>query len=266
MTGIDPFYAALLGIIEGLTEFLPVSSTGHLILFVDMLKLSGPPGHVFEIVIQVGAICAILWMYMKRFWHVAKTLHSDSLSRNFIVNITLAFLPAVILGLIFHDFIKAYLFNATVVSVALIIGGLAIIVIERMKLEMKIHSVEMVPWKRALGIGLIQVLAMIPGTSRSGATIMGGVLLGLDRKTAAEFSFFLAVPTLLGATVLDLIKSSHALTVDNELIIGIGFVTAFITALFVVKALIWYVSNHSFTVFAYYRIVLGIVMLALIYA
>ncbi|MBL0319895.1 MAG: undecaprenyl-diphosphate phosphatase [Alphaproteobacteria bacterium] len=265
MSSITAGYAVLLGVVEGLTEFIPVSSTGHLILVTDLLKLNNPTSHVFEIAIQLGAICAVLWAYMQKIWHVSVSITKESASRMFVRNLLLAFIPSVVFGLIFHDFIEEKLFNPTVVSISLIIGGLIIIFIERLKMNPLFYTVESVSWKKSMGIGFCQVLAMIPGTSRSGATIMGALVMGLDRKAATEFSFFLAVPTMLAATTLDMYKSRHELTADSLEMIGIGFVTAFIAALFVVKALIRFVSTRGFTPFAYYRIVLGLLMLGLIY-
>ncbi len=265
MSTIDAGYAILLGVVEGLTEFIPVSSTGHLILLTDLLKLEGPSGRVFEISIQLGAICAILLAYMKKFWHVGMNFTKEENSRRFVRNLLLAFIPSVVFGLLFHDFIESRLFNPTVVSISLIVGGIAIIVIERMHLEPVYDSIESISRKRSLGIGLCQVLAMIPGTSRSGATIMGALAMRLDRKTATEFSFFLAVPTMLAATTLDIYKSRHELTQEALEIIGIGFLAAFVSALIVVKILVQFVSTNGFTPFAYYRIVLGTVMLGLIY-
>ena len=254
--------AALLGIVEGLTEFLPVSSTGHLILFVDLLGFNGPPGRVFEVVIQLGAILAILVLYWKKFWTVLVTLKTSS-SQHFVRNILLAFLPAMVIGVFAHETIKSALFNPTVVAVALIVGGVAILLIERYKPAPTIHATEEMSAKTALKIGFLQCIAMIPGVSRSGATIMGALLCGVDRKAAAEFSFFLAVPTMLAATVYDLYKNHATMTSEGAGMIAVGFIAAFVTALIVVRTVVRFVQTHGFGVFAWYRIVVGTVILAL---
>lgn len=253
--------AIFLGVVEGLTEFLPVSSTGHLILLVDLLKFHAPKGKVFEITIQLGAILAVCWLYRAKLWRVATTLHREKSSQRFTLNLLAAFLPAAVVGVAAHGLIKEHLFSPFVVSVMLIIGGIAILLIEKFRPAPQIHTVEEISWKLALKIGLFQCLAMIPGTSRSGATIMGSLLLGLDRKAAAEFSFFLAIPTMFAATFYDLFKNRHDLALDNIIVIAAGFIAAFITALAVVKAAIALIGKHGFTPFAYYRIGLGILML-----
>jgi undecaprenyl-diphosphatase len=257
--------AAFLGIVEGLTEFIPVSSTGHLILLVDLLGFEGPPGRVFEIAIQFGAILAICWLYRERFFRVATHLFSDTESQRFVVNILLGFLPAMVIGVMAHGFIKAVLFSPWVVSVMLIVGGFAILAIERWHPEPKVQHVNQITPGLALKIGLAQCLAMIPGVSRSGATIMGSMLLGCGRAPATEFSFFLAVPTMLAATVYDLYKNWAILSFDDFPVIAVGFVCAFIAAMLVVKTLIAFVSKNGFTPFAYYRIVIGTVMLILLF-
>ncbi len=258
--------AALLGLVEGLTEFVPVSSTGHLILLVDLLSFQGPPGAVFEVVIQLGAILAVCIAYRERLLHVAGSLFSDPASFAFARNILLGFLPAMVLGAIFHDFIKGVLFSPWVVSVMLILGGIAILVIERVRPEPRHHAVEAIgPWL-ALKVGFCQAIAMVPGVSRSGATIMGGLLLRLDRKTATEFSFFLAIPTMLAAASYDLFKGRDQLTTDGLGLIAIGFIVAFLAALIVVKGVIAFISRHGFVPFAWYRIVIGTAMLTLLVA
>ncbi len=257
--------AAFLGIVEGLTEFIPVSSTGHLILFVDLLGFKGPPGHVFEVVIQFGAILAILVLYWKKFWNVLVTLRAQPASQHFVRNILLAFLPAMVIGAVAHDAIKTALFNPTVVAVALIAGGIAILLIERAKPTATVASTEEMPAKMALQIGFIQCLAMIPGMSRSGATIMGALLLGVERKAAAEFSFFLAVPTMFAASAYDIYKARHDLSADGMDLIAIGFVVSFIVALLVVRWLVGFVQRKGFGLFAWYRIVLGGIILGLLY-
>ncbi len=268
--------ALFLGILEGLTEFLPVSSTGHLILAVDLLGLHMPPGKVFEISIQLGAILAICWLYRHALIGVlmalagarrgdfSQAIKLDSayekescsgdkasltlgkqdgqnvritplLALRFSLNLIIAFFPAAILGLLFHQAIKAHLFNATSVSVMLVLGGIAILVIERLKPAPRIFDVDHIGLKTALKIGLFQAVALIPGVSRSGATIMGSLLMGLERKAAAEFSFFLAIPTMFAATLFGLLDSWHELTTDNLTMIAVGFISAFITALFVLS-------------------------------
>ncbi len=254
--------AVFLGIVEGLTEFIPVSSTGHLILFVDLLKFQGPPGHVFEVVIQFGAILAILVLYWKKFWSVLVTLKQKS-SQHFVRNIVLAFMPAMVIGAFIHDFIKAALFNTTVVAIALLAGGVAILLIEKFKPTASIDSTEAMPAKTALKIGFIQCLSMIPGVSRSGATIMGALLCGLERKAAAEFSFFLAVPTMFAAGVYDLYKGGANIDADGMTEIAVGFVVSFIVAIVVVKWLVRFVQTHGFGLFAWYRIALGTLLLVL---
>ncbi len=256
--------AALLGMVEGLTEFLPVSSTGHLILVGDLLGFGGPEGKVFEVVIQLGAILAVCVLYFRRLLGVALGLPTDPAARRFAVAVLLGFLPACVLGLILHDFIKQVLFSPWIVCVTLVLGGLAILLIERVKPTPRWFAVERLPYGTTLGIGFCQALAMVPGVSRSGATIMGALMLGVDRKTATEYSFFLAIPTMLGATVLDLYKARGDLTQDGLGLIAIGFVTAFIVAMLVVNALVAYVQRHGFAPFAWYRIAVGIAMAGLL--
>lgn len=256
-------HALLLGVLEGLTEFIPVSSTGHLILAIDYFGIKLPPGRVFEIVIQLGAILAVCWAYRIRLLGVAGTLHSDPESRLFARNILLAFLPAAILGAYFHGFIKEVLFSPVVVSVSLIIGGLIILAVEsnRVHIKTRHREIEKFPALLALGVGLCQALAMIPGTSRSGATIIGAMLLGVERKTATEFSFFLAIPTMLGATVYDIYKNYALLDFSSYQVIAVGFIAAFFAALLTVRWVITYISRHGFQAFGWYRISLGAFML-----
>jgi undecaprenyl-diphosphatase len=252
--------ALLLGVVEGLTEFLPVSSTGHLILAVDLIGFRGPPGHVFEVVIQLGAIGAVCWEYFGRFARAATGLIHDPDQFRFVRNLLLAFAPTVVIGAVAYGFIKAYLFDPWVVVITLVLGGVAILLIERNLPVPRYHMVEKLPAPTAFAVGLCQVVSMIPGVSRAGATIMGGLLLGLDRRAATEFSFFLAVPTMLAASVLDLYKNWERIDADNLLVIAIGFVAAFISALIVVRWLIGFVSRHGFGPFAWYRIAIGLVM------
>jgi undecaprenyl-diphosphatase len=250
--------ALLLGLIEGLTEFLPVSSTGHLILAAELLGFEGPASATFKISIQLGAILAVLVAYRDRFAGVLGGLtRRDPQAVAFTRNILLGFLPAMLIGVIAYKGIKALLESPMTVAVALIVGGVAILVIERMVKTVKFESVEALPAPTALTIGFIQCLAMIPGVSRSGATIMGSLLMGVERKTAAEFSFFLAVPTMAAATVYDLYKSRDLLNFDDLSMIGVGFGTAFVVALLVVKSLVAIVGRYGFAPFAWYRIALG---------
>ncbi len=255
--------AVLLGVMEGLTEFLPVSSTGHLILLVDIIGFAAVPGQVFEIVIQLGAILAICWLYKHKLFSVAANLHICPVARNFARNILLSFMPAAILGALFHEQIKLLLFSPSIVAIMLIFGGIVILIVERLPLTASIQNVDSVSWKTALLIGCCQAIAMIPGTSRSGATIMGGLILGMDRKTATEYSFFLAIPTMFGAVCYDLYKNWHMLSNNDTawLLIAIGFMTAFCSALLVVSWLIAFISKHGFVLFAYYRILLGSIIL-----
>ncbi|HEV2569161.1 undecaprenyl-diphosphate phosphatase [Sphingomonas sp.] len=253
--------AILLGIVEGLTEFLPVSSTGHLILAAELLGYDAATWATFNVIIQLGAILAVIVLYWRTFWAVAVGLFGrEPTSLRFIANLLLAFLPSAVLGLILIDRIEALLENAQVVAIALVLGGIAILVIEALvKQPSEEPGVAAVPWKKALGIGFIQCLSMIPGVSRSGATIMGALSLGVERRTAAEFSFFLAVPTMVGATTLSVFKHSNELAsgrVDWGLI-GVGFVVSFIVAILVIRWFVGIVSKHGFAPFAWYRIVAG---------
>ncbi len=254
------FGALLLGVVEGLTEFLPVSSTGHLILVGDLIGFQGPPGKVFEVVIQLGAIGAVCWVYFDRFLRAATGLFTEPAQFRFARNILLAFLPSVVVGVFAYHAIKTYLFDPWVVVVTLILGGIAILVIERHLPAPQDHAVEEMSASTALYIGLCQCVSMIPGVSRAGATIMGAMLLGVDRRTATEFSFFLAVPTMIAASVYDLYKNRAVLSADNLELIALGFVVAFFAALIVVRGLIGFVSRHGFGPFAWYRIVIGVVM------
>jgi len=258
------FGALLLGTVEGLTEFLPVSSTGHLILVVDLIGFRGPPGQVFEVVIQLGAIGAVCWEYLGRFVRVVTGLPGDPEQVAFLRNVLLAFVPTVIVGALAYSFIKAYLFHPWVVVVALILGGFAILWIERHLPAPRDHSVEQMPARVAFYIGLCQILSMVPGVSRAGATIMGGLLLRVDRRTATEFSFFLAVPTMLAASSYDLYKNWAAMSTENLAVIALGFVAAFVSALIVVRWLIGFVSRHGFAPFAWYRIAVGVLMAGLL--
>ena len=259
------FDAFLMGLIEGLTEFLPISSTGHLILLGELLGFQGPPGKVFEISIQLGAILAVVVVFWPRLLDVAKHMwRPRTPQRYFAINIILAFLPAMVIGATLHGTITAKLFNPYVVCVALILGGIAIIAIERKMPNPSIHSVPEIGPLVALLIGFGQALAMIPGTSRSGATIITALLCGVDRRTAAEFSFILAIPTMLAATAYSLLKARNELSFDGMSMIALGFVTAFVVALVTVKAVLAVIGRIGFTPFGWYRIALGLVMLAVL--
>lgn len=256
------FKTVIMGIVEGATEFLPVSSTGHLIITGDLLGfLTKEKRDVFEIVIQLGAILAVVWQYRVKFTHVAAHLN-ESKSQQFILNLFIAFLPLAIIGLAFHHQIKALLFNPKSVAIALIVGGFIILWIEKKLPKVTIHHVDDMNWKHALKVGFAQAIALIPGASRAGSTIIGGMLFGLSRTVATEFSFFLAVPVMFAATAYDLFRSRDLLAADDLLIFFIGFFTAFIAALVVIKVLIRYVANHDFTAFAWYRIVFGALVLS----
>lgn len=248
----------LLGIVEGVTEFLPVSSTGHLILAGALLGFKGEASGTFEIVIQLGAILSVIVLYWRRFWDVFVGLgRRDPRAIAFTRNVALAFLPSAVIGLIVYKMVKAMLESPMTVAVALVVGGIAILVIERLVRAPRVTNVEQMSWKVALGIGIIQCLAMIPGVSRSGATIMGALGVGVDRKTAAEFSFFLAVPTMLAASAYDLYKNAESIGSDGWLAIAIGFVVSFVVALLVIRWFLGIVTRHGFTPFAWYRIVAG---------
>lgn len=258
--------AVILGIVEGLTEFLPVSSTGHLILAGAILgddgALSGPLRDTFSVMIQLGAILAVVVAYIKTFMRTLVTLPTSAASRHFALSVLVAFLPAALLGLLLHDFIKNYLFSPWVVCITLILGGVLILWIERRLPPTHHEDSEHLPLPLCLGIGLFQCIAMIPGVSRSGATIIGALLLRVDRKAAAEFSFFLAVPTMLGAFVLDAWESRDVIlnASDGIGLIAVGFVVSFVSALFIVETLIGFVGRHGFAPFAWYRIAAGLVI------
>ena len=252
----------LLGIVEGLTEFIPVSSTGHLVLAGELLGFDSAAAGTFEIVIQLGAILAVLVLYWRRFWDVAVGLvHLDPTAIAFTRNIALGFLPSAVIGLMIYNAVKAMLETPEIIAVALIVGGFAILAIERIVKVPTTHSVENMSWKTALGVGVVQCLSMIPGVSRSGATIMGALMLGVERKTAAEYSFFLAVPTMLAASSYDLYKTGGQLGEGDWVDIAVGFGVSFVVALLVIKWFIGIVSRYGFAPFAWYRIVAGTVAL-----
>jgi len=262
--------AAILGLVEGLTEFLPVSSTGHLIVAASLLDYTGDKAKLFEIVIQAGAILAVCWEYRRKLIGVTVGLFSDRAAQRFAFNLAIAFLPAAILGLAFSRAIKAHLFAPVPVASAFIIGAFVILWAERRQRKnpatVKIESIDQMRWSDALKIGIAQSFALIPGTSRSGATIIGGMLFGLSRPAATEFSFFLAIPTLLAATAYELVRNRDLLAVGDLAMIGVGFVVAFASALLVVRWLLRYVAHHDFVPFAWYRIAFGLVILGTAYA
>jgi len=253
--------AFILGIVEGLTEFLPISSTGHLIIVGDLLNFNDEVGKVFEIVIQLGAILAVCWEYRSKIMQVAGGLGSDAKAQRFVFNLMIAFIPAAVLGLLFIKSIKAHLFNPFAVAIAFIVGALVIFWVESKQRTPRIEQVEDMTWQDALKVGLAQCFALLPGTSRSGATIMGGMLFGLSRKTATEFSFFLAIPTMFAATFYDLYKHWGLLHAHDFATFAVGFITAFASAFFAVRALLKYIAHHNFVAFAWYRIVFGVVLL-----
>ncbi|WP_375138782.1 undecaprenyl-diphosphate phosphatase [Piscinibacter defluvii] len=253
--------AAVMGVVEGLTEFLPISSTGHLILAGSLLGFTDDKSKVFDIAIQTGAILAVVIVYWAKLWGTATSLGSSAAARRFVLNVVIAFLPAVVLGLLFGKAIKAHLFTPTVVAAAFIAGALVILWAERRESSARIHSVDdMTPWD-ALKVGLVQCLAMIPGTSRSGATIIGGMLLGLSRRCATDFSFYLAIPTLVGAGAYSLYKERALLSLADLPLFATGLVFSFLSAWLCVRWLLRYISSHTFVPFAWYRIVFGVIVL-----
>jgi undecaprenyl-diphosphatase len=279
------FNALILGVVEGLTEFLPISSTGHLILVSDWLGSHDEKGKVFEIVIQVGAILAVCWEFRQRLWQTVSGLHKDRIQRRFALNVIIATLPAIILALIFGKAIKAALFNPFAVAVALVVGGMIILLVEKAQTgpslgwffkfksrhysvdnpllmaaklaEPRIHTIDDLTPFDALKVGLAQCFALIPGTSRSGSTIIGGMLFGIPRTIATQFSFFLAIPVLCGAAAYELIKNRHLLEINDFLPFSIGFFAAFVSAFICVRWLLKFVASHDFKSFAWYRIILG---------
>jgi len=259
--------ALILGIVEGVTEFIPVSSTGHLILATELLGFDADRWAAFNVIIQLGAILAIVVLYWRTFWAVLEgMLKGSAMSWRFVRNILIAFVPSAVLGFLLIDQIEAMLGSGLIVAVALIVGGIAILVIERVVKPGEIVGVAEMPLRTVVGIGLIQCLSMVPGVSRSGATILGGLSLGVERRTAAEFSFFLAIPTMVGATALQLVKHNDELLAGASGVgfgaVAVGFVTSFVVAIIVVKAFVHYISRHGFAPFAWYRIVVGMAALA----
>ena len=243
-------HALILGLVEGLTEFLPVSSTGHLILAGQLLGFNDDKGKVFEIAIQFAAILAVVWEYRARLTHTVVSLRSDASSQRLAINLVVAFLPVAILGFLFLKQIKFYLFNPFVVATAFIVGGVLILWAERRQHNVHAESVDDLTWRDALKVGFAQALAMIPGTSRSGATIIGGLFFGLSRRAATEFSFFLAIPTMFAATLYDVYKNRDLFSVDDLALFAVGGTVSFISAFIAVRGLIRFISRHDFTVFA----------------
>lgn len=260
--------AFFLGIVEGITEFLPISSTGHLILFGDWISFESNEAKVFEVVIQLGSILAVVWIFRHRLFQMVRgTLRLEPVEVAFTRNLLIAFLPSAIIGLLFIKAIKALFFHPGVVVVTLVLGGLIMLWVERRRPANtaqapanQVQTLEKITWKQALIVGCAQCLAMVPGTSRSGSTIIAGMLSGIQRKTATEFSFFLAIPTMLAAAVYDFYKHAHLLTQQDLLAIAVGFVSAFVCALVVVRAILVFVSRHTYRAFAWYRIALGLVV------
>ncbi len=257
--------AAILGVVEGITEFLPISSTGHLIIAGQLLGFNGDKAKVFDIFIQSGAMLAIVWEYRARFGRVLAGLSHDPVARRFVANLAIAFVPAAILGLAFGGAIKQHLFHAVPVAAAFVVGGLIILWVERRPRRATVESVDDMTWRDALKVGLAQSVALIPGTSRSGATIIGGMLFGLSRRAATEFSFFLAVPTLMAAGAYDLYKHRALLDASDLGPFAVGFAVSFVSAFLCVRWLLRYIATHDFTAFAWYRIAFGVIVLATAY-
>ncbi|UTP39888.1 undecaprenyl-diphosphate phosphatase [Phenylobacterium sp. LH3H17] len=261
----DWIYAVILGLVEGLTEFIPVSSTGHLLLTKTLLGLPDGFWDTFSVMIQLGAILAVVVLYFQRLWDVFLRLPSDPKARWFAASVVIAVIPSVIVGLTLHDFIKTVLFeSAGLICVMLILGGIALIAVDRWAPKPKEADSMALSWKRTLGIGLCQCLSIVPGVSRSGATIVGGVLLGIDRRAAAEFSFFMAIPTMVGAFALDFWENKDVLTGDNLGIIAVGFVVSFISGLVVVRTMLDFINRFGLTPYGWWRIAVGVIGLGVL--
>lgn len=258
----DLWRAVVLGIVEGVTEFLPISSTGHLIIASDLLNFQGSMGGTFEIFIQLGAVLAVVWYYRQDLWQQARAVPHDRSVQRFWLNVVIAFVPAAGIGFFLHDWIKDRLFNPVVVAAALIGGGMLLLLIERRDHSAGTPSIYDVTPKQALGIGLAQILALIPGASRSATTIIGGLLTGLDRSTATNFSFYLAIPTLGLATVFDLLASLDQITRGDALNLLVGTAVSFVVALLAIGWLLRYIARNDFKIFGYYRIIFGLIVLA----
>lgn len=258
----DLLTAALLGLLEGLTEFLPVSSTGHLLLASHFLGFESA-GKTFEVVIQLGAVLALLTVYFAKLWQVFSTAHRDPAAMRFIISVTLAFLPAVVVGLLAHDFIKTVLFETPrLIAIMLILGGIVLLFVDRLAPAPVHHDATALPFRKALAIGVVQCLAMIPGVSRSGATIVGALFMGVEKRAAAEFSFFLSMPTMAAAVGYDLFKSRDILDFSALSQIAVGFGLAFVTGVVVVRWLLGYISRHGYVLFGWWRIIVGAAALA----
>jgi undecaprenyl-diphosphatase len=257
--------ALVLGVVEGLTEFLPISSTGHLILAGDLLGFNDEKGKIFHVAIQTGAMLAVVWEYRAKFAHVLARLATEPAAQRFVANVAVAFVPAAVLGLAFAKHIKAALFKPVPVAIAFIVGAFVILWAERRDHRVRVENVDDMTWLDALKVGIAQCFALIPGTSRSGATIIGGMLFGLSRRAATEFSFFLAVPTLIAAGAYDFWKSRELFSVGDLEVLGVGLVTAFVSAFLCIRWLLRYIASHDFTIFAWYRIAFGVVVLLTAY-
>lgn len=256
--------AILLSLIQSFAEFLPVSSSAHLIVFEKYLNFDNNDGGLFEIVIQLASILAVCIFYRKKIFDILFTINKSS-SQNFVLKFLVAFMPCAIIGLLFYKYIKLYLYSDLVIAISLIVGGLIFFIVDKMNIKRKFENVDDVNIPSSLKIGLYQVISMIPGVSRSGSTIVGGLLSGLSRKTAVEFSFLLAIPTILSATLMDLYKNLDQLNSNNLSVILIGFIFTFIFSTFVIKWFLNYISSHNFTIFAYYRIILGTIIVLIRY-
>lgn len=256
------FQALILGVIEGLTEFLPISSTGHQIVVADLIHFDGQRAIAFNIIIQLGAILAVVWAFRAKILSVVVGLPVERKAQRFTVNLLIAFLPAVVMGVIFADLIHQYLFNPITVAAALVLGGVVMLWAERREHVIRAETVDDMTWRDALKVGCAQCLAMIPGTSRSGSTIIGGLLFGLSRQAATEFSFFLAMPTMVGAAVYSGYKYRELFQPADLPVFALGFVVSFIFAMIAVRGLLRFIANHSYAVFAWYRIAFGLLILA----
>lgn len=256
------FQAFILGVVEGLTEFLPISSTGHQIIVADLIGFGGERAEAFNIIIQLAAILAVVWEFRRKILDIVCGLPTQRNAQRFTVNLLIAFFPAVVLGVAFADYIHHYLFNPITVAVALVVSGVIMLWAERRQHVIQAESVDEMNWKHALKVGCCQCLALIPGTSRSGATIIGGLLFGLSRKAATEFSFFLAMPTMVGAAVYSGYKYRDIFQPADLPVFAVGFVTSFIFAMIAVRGLLKFIANHSYAAFAWYRIVFGLLILA----
>lgn len=261
----DWVYAVILGVIEGLTEFIPVSSTGHLLLAKELLGLPGGFWDTFAVMIQLGAILAVVVLYFTRLWQAVVTLPSDPASRRFALSVIVAFIPSVVMGVLFYDLIKQVLFESPlIICVSLVLGGIVLLVIDRFAPAARHHDPTQLPWATSLGVGFFQVISMIPGVSRSGATIVGSMLLGVEKRAAAEFSFFLAIPTMAAAFTKDAWESRALLDLSHAWIIAVGFVVSLITAIVVIKAMLAIVTRRGYAPFGWWRIIVGGIGLAVI--